>query len=150
MAIRRWDPLRDLLDLQERVNRLFEQSLSRGYLDEPRLPSAGWVPLADVCETPEAFLVQLELPGVERSDMEIHADNLRVDIRGRRRLSKETRPDSFHRLERTHGPFQRTIHLTHEIDPDAVVAQLHDGVLDLQLPKLNRPQARRIHATKVE
>ena len=135
MSERKWDPLRDLLTLQERMNRLFEESFA-GRLEEPALMGSGtWTPLADAYETPEAFVVFLELPGIDEDDVEVHVDGDTLTVRGQRR-GLGLRPDRFHRMERSHGPFLRSFQLTEEVDPGRVSAQLGDGVLRLELPKV--------------
>jgi len=135
VTVRKWDPLRDLLSLQERMNRLFEESFA-GRLEEPAVVgSATWTPLADAYETPEAFVVLLELPGIDENDVEVHVDGDTLTVKGQRRALGQ-RPDRFHRMERSHGPFLRSFQLSEEVDPDRVSAQLREGVLRLELPKL--------------
>lgn len=134
MVIRRWDPLQDLLHLQERMNRLFEESLSRGVTGQPALES-GWTPLADVFETHESFVVQVELPGVAEDDIEVQVDGDRLTLKGERRMSGPTRPERFHRMERSYGPFSRSFQLTEDVDPARVTGQFRDGLLRLELPK---------------
>ena len=134
MTVRKWDPLRDLLTLQERMNRLFEESFA-GRLEEPALVGSGtWTPLADAYETPEAFVVLLELPGIDEDDIEVQVDGDMLTVKGQRR-GLSLRPDRFHRMERSHGPFARTLQLSEEVDAERVSAQLRDGVLRLELPK---------------
>jgi HSP20 family protein len=133
VTVRKWDPLRDLLSLQERMNRLFEESFA-GRLEEPALVGSGtWTPLADAYETPEAFVFLLELPGVGEDDVEVQVDGDTLSVKGHRGLG--LRPDRFHRMERSHGPFLRSFQLTEEVDSDRIGAQLRDGVLRLELPK---------------
>ena len=136
MTIRRWDPLRDLLDLQEKMNRLFEDSLS-GTRTDPSLPPSAWTPPADVYETAEGFVVLMDLPGLLPDDVEIHVDGDRLVVRGERRPSDTTRPESFHRVERSYGVFTRAFQLTSEVDPDRVSAHFRDGLLRLELPRLH-------------
>jgi len=136
MAQRPWDPLRDLLDLQDRINRLFEESLERGYLPEGRLPRPTWTPLADLAVTSDGFIVYMELPGLDRKGIEICAEPHTVTVRGRRPPSVGTvHPENYYRMERSHGPFLRTFELPHAILPDRVTAELTDGVLTIRLPK---------------
>ena len=133
MTTRRWDPLRDLLTLQERMNRLFEDTLS-ATRTAPPLGTGNWIPLADVYETADGFVVQVDLPGLGSDDVEVHVDGDRLVLRGRR---KETaRPDNYYRMERSYGPFVRTFVLTPDVDPDRVTAQFRDGLLRLELPKV--------------
>ena len=133
MVLRRLDPLQDLLSLQERMNRLFEESLKTRL--DLEAGGQGWQPLADVYEMPGAFVVLLELPGVEQEDVEIHVDGDVVVVRGQRKLGA-ARPERYHRMERSYGSFSRSFSLATEVDPEAVSAQFKDGLLRLELPKL--------------
>ena len=139
MTTRRWDPLRDLLTLQERMNRLFEDTLS-ATRPAPPLGSGSWTPLADVYETADGFVVQVDLPGLTAEDVEVHVDGDRLVLRGRRRPSEAARPDNYYRMERSYGPFVRTFVLAPDVDPDRVTANFKDGLLRLELPKV-RPTA---------
>ena len=136
MPIRRWDPFRDLLTLQERMNRLFEHSLVRGHLANPALASAGWTPLADVYETADGFVVQIEVPGIAEEDIEVNVDGDTLVVRGQRQPTTRTRPDSFHRMERSYGSFSRSFQLSEDVDPERVTARFKDGLLRVELPKL--------------
>lgn len=135
MTTRRWDPLRDLLTLQERMNRLFEDALSATRAAPP-LGTGSWTPLADVYETADGFVVQVDLPGLRTEDVEVHVEGDRLVLRGRRRPSETTRPDNYYRMERSYGPFVRTFTLTPDIDPERVTALFNDGLLRLELPKV--------------
>jgi len=141
VTVRKWDPLRDLLTLQERMNRLFEESFA-GRLEEPAVVGSGtWTPLADAYETPEAFVDLLELPGIDEDDVEVQVDGDTLTVKGQRR-GHSLRPDRFHRMERSHGPFSRSLQLSEDVDADRVNAQLRDGVLRLELPKARRAPRR--------
>jgi HSP20 family protein len=142
MTTRRWDPLRDLLNLQEKMNRLFEDSLAATRTD-PSVPPSAWTPAADVYETGEGFVLLMDLPGLHPDDVEIHVDGDRLVVRGERRPSDKTRPESFHRVERSYGVFTRVFQLTQEVDPDRVSAHFRDGLLRLELPRLNARAAAR-------
>ena len=135
MTIRRWDPVRDLLTLQERMNRLFDESLSRGRPHEPALDSPTWSPLADVYETPDSFVVQVEIPGLSQDEVDVEVDADQLTLRGERRIGAQARPESFHRMERSYGSFSRTFRFDVDVDPSGVTAELHDGLLRLALPK---------------
>ena len=125
------------------MNRLFDESLVSGRLETHGLRSGSWVPLADVYETSETFVVQIELPGVDEEDVEIKVDGDLLEVRGERRAGALGRPESFHRMERSYGPFVRTIQLSQDVDPERVVAQFRDGLLRLELAKPSRGGARR-------
>jgi HSP20 family protein len=131
------DPLKEMLDLQERLNRLFHETMSREQLQDPARPAA-WQPIADVIETEDAFVVEIELPGVGAEDFTVHAQDRDLVVRGERRSTASSRPEAFHRVERRHGPFARGFRLPQDVDADAVSAQLTEGVLRLVLPKARR------------
>ncbi len=121
MAFTRWDPIRDLLAIQQRLDRF-----SPG--------PAGWKPPVDLHETTDAYVITAEVPGMQRQDLEIHAHEGRITISGARR--ERTGPcEQYHRIERGHGGFSRAFQLPLPIDPDAITAELHDGVLTVRCPK---------------
>jgi HSP20 family protein len=135
VSFRVFDPLRDILSLQERMNRLFEESLSR----ERELPSgergSAWSPAADVYETADSFVVLAELPGVSEDDVVVSVDGDELRLRGQRR-QPGPRPESFARLERSYGPFARDFRFSCEVDPDRVNAAFDDGLLRIEIRKL--------------
>ena len=133
MAFARWDPLRDLLAIQQRLDR---------FAPGP----AGWQPPVDLYETADAYVLTAEIPGVEREDLDIQTGEGRITISGLR----QERPlacEQFHRLERGHGSFQRSFQLPLPIDHAAVTADLKDGVLTIRIPKVQGPSTRRIPIT---
>jgi len=139
LAVQR-DPLQELLSLQERINRLFEESVGRGRPGEGAFGSGGWVPQADVYETKDTYFILLELPGVDDDDLDVVAEGHSVTIKGERRLAASTRPESFHRMERSYGLFARVFRFEDPIDADRVDAQLSDGLMKLAVPKV-RPRS---------
>jgi HSP20 family protein len=146
----RRDPLQELLDLQERMNRLFDETLARERLDEPSLLQGSWVPLADVVETPEAYVLDVELPGLSRDDVALQAQGDELVVRGERRLDAQSRPESFHRLERRYGPFTRSFRFSEEMDPDRIRAVFEDGLLRLEIPKARPRLATRVKVERAE
>ena len=137
------DPLKELLDLQDRMNRLFDETLSRESPDgmEPWAPS--WVPLADVYDTPEAYLLEIELPGLARGDIDIQARGRELVVRGERHPSGG-RSAAYHRLERRYGPFGRAFRFDVDIDADQVQAEIQDGLLRLNVPKKAPDSTKRV------
>ncbi len=130
MAFARWDPIRDLLAIQQRLDR---------FAPGP----AGWTPPVDLLETAEAYVIIAELPGVDRSDLTISLhDDGRLTVAGVRR---ERAGEEYHRVERGHGSFSRTFHLPIPVDGDNIKADLRDGVLHVICPKAPEGGGRRIH-----
>lgn len=143
------DPLRELLDLQERMNRLFDETLTRERLEEPSLLHGTWAPLADVVETPEAYVVELELPGLGRDDVLIQAQGDELVVRGERRPAATGGP-VFHRLERRYGKFARGFRFAEEVDPDRIKADFKDGLLRLEVPKVRPRGGTRIRVDRAD
>ncbi len=144
---RRPDPLEELLDLQERMNRLFEETLSRGGVDDLGPFAPGWAPLADVFDTPEAYLLELELPGLARESIDVQVQDRELTVRGERHPAGG-RSATFHRLERQYGPFARSFRFDVDIDADGIRAEIRDGLLSLVVPKVEPRGGRRIKASR--
>ncbi|MGE0453867.1 MAG: Hsp20/alpha crystallin family protein [Vicinamibacteria bacterium] len=135
------DPLRDLLVLQERINRLFEDALSgEAPLLAPSSPVA-FTPAADVWETADSFVALVELPGVSPDDVIVQVDGDELRLRGERRAATPC-PEHFLRMERSHGAFVRSFRTGQPLDADKVRAELRDGLLRLEVAKLGRPSRR--------
>jgi HSP20 family protein len=133
VAFARWDPLRDLLAIQQRLDR---------FAPGP----AGWQPQVDLYETADAYVVTAEVPGLERDDIDIQTGEGRLTLSG----ARDERPiacEQYHRIERGHGSFQRSFQLPLPIDSTAVTADLKDGVLTIRVPKLPNAAPRRITIT---
>jgi HSP20 family protein len=130
------DLLQDLLGLQERMNRLFEASLGPARAEAASLNAPAFLPPADVYETADRFVIQIELPGIDEDDVMVQVDADQVTVRGERRLKAGTRPECFHRMERSYGAFARTFRLSADVDPDGATARFRDGLLHLEAPKL--------------
>ena len=127
-----WDPLRDVL-AWERLGRL-----------TPSSPES-WTPAVDVYETKDSYIVTAEVPGMNRPDIDLTVEDWRLTIRGQRTdRGGASGVTHFHQVERGHGAFVRTFEFAEQIDPDAVSADLTDGVLTIRLPKVPPPPPRRI------
>ena len=134
MGFTRWDPLRDLLALQEQISQLVG-------VDSP-----GWSPPVDLYETADAFILSAEVPGLSRDQVEIHAEEGRVVIRGER-VGGPVSCEQYHRVERGHGRFSRAFLLAEPIEVDSMTAELKDGLLTVTVPKASGRGSRRIDVT---
>jgi HSP20 family protein len=121
----KWDPF----SLRERINKLFEVSqASKGMMDSPT-----WMPVVDIYETPEEFVVKAELPEVTESNLNIMVEGNVLRISGERKFNCEGR--SYYQVERAYGTFSRSFHLPSDTDQDNIRAVLNDGILKIVLPK---------------
>lgn len=143
MAVVRWDPLRDLLSIQDRMNRLFEQTLSRSRAEEG-IAASTWSPAVDIYETPETIVMKADLPGLSREDIEIQIRDNTLTLRGERRFAKDVEQENYLRIERAYGAFQRNFTLPATAQQDKIRAVFRDGVLELMLPKVGGTKPKKI------
>lgn len=143
MAIVRWEPFRDLLAMQDRMSRLFNETFGRDvplYREETASLSR-WAPAVDVYETGNHLVVKAELPGVDPKDLEVHIEDNTLFLKGERKLEKEVKEENYHRMERSYGSFTRSFALPGSVDAENTSAEYKDGVLTLTMPK--REEAKR-------
>ena len=134
---RHWDPLRDLMLLQDRMNQLFEDATERRARESAEtrdeIERADWIPVADVFERPEEYVVTMDLPGIDRAALEINLEKERLSIKGVR--SATNGDQKKHRAERPQGKFNRSFGVPSAVDPERIEAEYKDGVLYVRLPK---------------
>jgi HSP20 family protein len=138
-----WNPLHDLVSLQDRMNRLFEDASQRRASEAnatDEVEGADWYPAADVYENDGEYTVAVDLPGIDRATLDISVDDNRLTIRGERPGQDTTR----HRGECPSGKFLRTFSVPAAIDQNNIRADYKDGVLQVHLPKRPEPKAQRV------
>lgn len=128
--------------LQDRMNRLFEDATQRrsdrGAGDE--FERADWTPSSDIYETDSAYLIAMDLPGIDRAALEIDVDDNRLVVKGTRELSES----KAHRNERPRGRFVRTFSVPASVDQTKIGAEYKDGVLQVRLPKRTEQKPKKI------
>jgi len=139
--LNRWDPLQDALTLREAMNQLLEDSFVN---PTNARTGQGFVPALDLSENKDAFLIEAAVPGLKPEDLEITFENGVLTIKGQVRQENEENKRHFHRIERRFGSFQRTINLPTAVKPDAINANLTNGVLQLEIPKAEEVKPRRV------
>lgn len=131
----RWDPFRDLEAVQERMSQLFGLTPLRGNGGKEDLSTAEWMPLVDVTEDDQEYLIKAELPEVKKEDVKVTAENGVLRITGERKYEKETKTKKEHRMERSYGRFERSFALPEDASVAKVSAEFKDGMLKVHLPK---------------
>ena len=145
MAIVRWlDPFRDLSSIQDRMNQIFEDALSRTRGREEGLGTGMWTPAVDIYENNDSVVVKAELPGVEKDQIAVEVKDGILSLRGERKFEKEVKEESYHRIERSYGSFQRSFSLPVTVDQEKVTAQFKNGVLEVKLPKKEQDKPKQI------
>lgn len=130
--ITRWDPFRELAQLQDRVNRLFQET---GAGHDEGLTTTSFVPPVDIYETEHNIVLKVEVPGIEQKDLDIRIENNTITIRGERKFEKEVKEENFHRVERRYGSFQRSFSLPNTVNTENVTADYENGLLKVTLAK---------------
>ena len=136
-----WNPLQDLMVLQDRMNRLFEDATQRRTQPaDDEFERADWTPAADIYETDSGYSIAMDLPGIDREALEIDIDDSRLIVKGTREIT-ETKQ---HRSERPRGKFLRTFSVPGSVDQAKIGAEYKDGVLQIRLPKRTEQKPKRI------
>lgn len=135
MTPEKWDPWRNLSFLQDRINRMFWEAFPepRGENDEVSLGT--WYPAIDIHETDAAIILEAELPGLKKEDIDIEIRENILTLKGERKDNKEIKEQNYYRQERRSGKFSRSLTLPAVIDPEKVVASYKAGVLEVKIPK---------------
>jgi HSP20 family protein len=140
MAITRWDPFREVVALQNRMNSLFREMNE----SESPLTTASFVPAVDIYEDNKKVVLKLEVPGIEEKDLDIRVENNTLTVKGERKFEKDEKEENFHRIERRYGSFYRAFTLPSTVDTEHVAANYSSGVLKLELSKKPEAQPKQI------
>ncbi|MCD6326574.1 Hsp20/alpha crystallin family protein [bacterium] len=143
MAIVKWEPLKDLMTFQDRMNRLFEDAFQRKTELSP-IERGDWAPVVDIFETKGAIELRAELPGMTPKDVSISLENDVLTLSGERKMNSQVKSENFHRIERSYGSFVRSFALPQRVQKDKIKAKFEQGVLHIILPKAENAEPRQI------
>src|SRR5271155_3494935 len=130
----RWDPAREYLTLQDRMNRLFRESHnSEG--SEEALTTTGFAPPVDIYEDEHNITLKIEVPGIDERNVDVRIENNTLTVHGERKLEKEEKEENYRRVERQYGTFTRSFTLPSSVDLEQVSADYDKGVLKINFPK---------------
>ena len=140
-SIARFEPFRGLATLQDQVNRIFNDTVTKGDIGSAL---TAWAPSVDIYETPNELVVKADLPDVAEKDIDVRVENNLLTIGGERKFSKEVSEENYLRVERTYGSFSRSFSLPNTVNPEAIKAEYKNGVLTLNLPKREESKPRQV------
>lgn len=141
----RWNPINEFEDLINRYNRYFGLPATDGDREGKDLFRRNdWAPAVDIKENKDAFVIDAELPGMNKEDVKVTVHEGVLTIQGERKQEEETGDDRHHRVERVYGSFMRRFTLPENVDPDSVKAKFKDGVLSLNLKKVEPAEPKAI------
>ena len=136
-------PIRELMALQDRMNRMFDGNVP-GEMGDEEIEAAAWTPTVDIYETRENIVVNVEAPGMSREQFGVEVKDDILSIRGERPFEKDVSSEQYHRIERTYGKFRRSFVLGVAIQVDNISATYREGVLEIILPKVEETKSKKI------
>ena len=147
MALEKWNPTRDLFNLEREFNKLFSTfgdkfGISRA--DEEAYENAIWSPLADISENDDKYIVKLDLPGIDKKDVKLSFTEGQITISGERKQENEEKDTKYHRVERMYGKYYRSFVLPNKIKEDKIDAQFKNGQLTITIPKADEVKPKEI------
>ena len=135
----RWDPLREAAAMHTELSRLMN-----GLFEGPARQTQSWVPTLDVWETEDAIVYAFDLPGLTQEAISLEVEDGALTVSAARERSSEVDTGKFHRFERRHGTFSRTVGLPQGVAEDAIKATYVNGVLEIAVPKPEQQKPKRI------
>ena len=148
MAIVRWEPFRDLMTVQERMNRIFDDAFrgvaGRGQQEDDWALGGTWAPPVDIYEQDGNLVLKAELPGIDPKDVDVRVENNVLTLTGERRFENEVKREQYHRVERAYGRFSRSFTLPNVVDTANIKAEFKDGLLRVVMPKREEAKPKQI------
>jgi HSP20 family protein len=144
MTLVRWNPSRDLLRIQDEMNRMVDRFFSPDLFEEGSFGGSNWLPSMNVQEDKDNFSIGLELPGLSKDDVKLTLSDGTLTIEGERKQEEEKEGVNYHRVERRYGKFLRSFKLPVHVKEDKVEATFKDGILKILVPKAEEVKPKQI------
>ncbi|MGW8288368.1 MAG: Hsp20/alpha crystallin family protein [Desulfobulbales bacterium] len=144
MTIVRWDPFRNMTTLQDRINRIFDETASRSQDYDVEVSQCDWRPVVDIYDSEKAIVINAELPGVTKDSITLDVKENILTLRGERKSDEEVRKENYYRMERCFGTFERAFTLPSTVDPAKITANFKDGILKIEIPKAEEKKPKQI------
>jgi HSP20 family protein len=144
MDLIRWNPLKEMVSLRERMNRLFDDSLFRSDRRNDETEMGVWLPAVDVFEKEDQLVIKAELPGMDKKDISLDFKDGVLTLSGVRKSENEVEDENFYRREMSYGKFIRSFSLPADSDTEKIKAEFQNGLLTIEVPKPERHQPKQI------
>jgi len=144
MTLVKWDPFRDVAELQNRINRMFDDSFGRSREMDDEMNLHAWRPVVDIYEAENGIVVAVELPGVSKESVSVEIKEDVLTLSGERFADPAISEDSYYRRERLFGPFKRSFTLHQNVKPDQIKATFKGGILKIEIPRPVQEQPRHV------
>ncbi|MCU0305677.1 MAG: Hsp20/alpha crystallin family protein [Thermoanaerobaculales bacterium] len=142
----RWQPVNDLSTWNRGMERLFNEFMGRslrGMADETSA-SGAWSPAVNILEKEEGIVISADLPGLKAEDVEVTVDNGVLTIKGQRSFEEASEGQTYHRVERWYGSFERSFTVPNSVDPSKIEARFVNGEMSITLPKREESKPRSV------
>ncbi len=136
-----WNPFAEIERIRREFDRLLEELVPRE--EGERV----FAPVVDVYETDQELVVKAELPGVKKENVEVSIRDNALHIRGEKKEEKEEKTETYHRVERIYGRFERVVPLPTDVKVESAKAEFKDGVLEIRIPKAEGAKEKKIEIT---
>jgi HSP20 family protein len=151
----RWDPFQDLRSAQDEMAQMAQMAQMSPTLAHAlglhgqqqgsgRTTTTAWAPALDISERKDAYLVTVELPGVEADDLQVTLEDGLLTVQGERHFVHDSSEQQFHRVERSYGAFRRSITLPAQVMTEGMEASFENGMLQIVVPKMEQAKPKRI------
>lgn len=135
MTLVRWNPLKEVPVLQNRINRLFEDFFPETFIEGTKNMVGVWNPVVDIYDTQDTTVIKADLPGLKKEDITISIEGDVLTLTGERTHDDEVKKENYYRRERAYGMFKREFTLPSTVDHEKIKADFKDGVLKIEVPK---------------
>ena len=143
-TLTRWDPFKEMDELTRRLGSVLGLAPHRTANGKEDMTVAQWLPLVDITEDDQAYLIKAELPEVKKADVKVTVENGVLNISGERKFEKDEQNKRYHRIERSYGSFTRSFAVPDDADDSSVSAEFKDGVLTVRLAKSEKARPKSI------
>ena len=144
MTIVRWDPFRNMSTLQDRINRVFDETASSSRDYDVEVNQCDWRPVVDIYDTEKGIVINAELPGVTKDTITLDVKENILTLKGERKSDEEVKKENYYRMERCFGTFERAFTLPATVDPAKITANFKDGILKIEIPKPEEKKPRQV------
>jgi len=141
-TISRWNPA--VLNARDPFFRALDTFFNQDLVSSEEVSNRTWMPPVDIQETPEAYRLTAELPGLTKDDINITLENNVLRLSGERKFEKDVKKEGYHRIERTYGSFARAFTLPTQVNNEKVEAAFENGLLTITVPKAEQAKPRKI------
>lgn len=145
MTLIRWKPMRDVANMQDEMSKAFASVFGpRSYYGSRTEDTGNWYPDVDIVEDNDKVAVSVDLPGMNKEDIKVRVEDSVLTIKGERKFEKEDKQKNYHHMERVYGSFCRTFSLPGSVAGDKIKANYKNGVLSIELPKVEEVKPKEI------